>query len=36
LRVIVWTVNEPAEARRLTALGVAGICTDDVRLLANL
>jgi len=31
-RVIVWTVNEPSEARRLVALGVDGICTDDVRL----
>jgi glycerophosphoryl diester phosphodiesterase len=36
LRMIPWTVNEPDDARRLTALGVAGICTDDVRLLANL
>jgi glycerophosphoryl diester phosphodiesterase len=36
LRVIPWTVNEPDNARRLAALGVAGICTDDVRLLANL
>lgn len=31
-RVIVWTVNQPSEARRLMALGVDGICTDDVRL----
>jgi len=31
-RVIVWTVNHPAEARRLIKLGVDGICTDDVRL----
>lgn len=31
-RVIVWTVNHPSEARRLIALGVDGICTDDVRL----
>ena len=36
LRVIPWTVNSPEAARRLKTLGVAGICTDDVRLLANL
>ena len=35
-RVITWTVNEPDDARRFAALGVSGICTDDVRLLANL
>lgn len=35
-RVIAWTVNSLAEARRLAELGVAGICTDDVRLLENL
>jgi glycerophosphoryl diester phosphodiesterase len=29
LRVDVWTVNDPAEARRLVALGVDGIMTDD-------
>jgi glycerophosphoryl diester phosphodiesterase len=34
-RVIVWTVNHPAEARRLIGLGVDGICTDDVRLRAD-
>ena len=27
-RVIVWTVNDPAEARALARLGVDGICTD--------
>jgi glycerophosphoryl diester phosphodiesterase len=32
-RVIAWTVNDAAEAKRLAALGVAGICTDDVRIL---
>lgn len=32
LRVIPWTVNSRDEATRLKALGVAGICTDDVRL----
>lgn len=31
-RVIVWTVNHASEARRLIALGVDAICTDDVRL----
>jgi glycerophosphoryl diester phosphodiesterase len=34
-RVIVWTVNHVTEARRLIALGVDGICTDDVRLRAT-
>jgi glycerophosphoryl diester phosphodiesterase len=29
LRVDVWTVNLPAEARRMIALGVDGIMTDD-------
>jgi glycerophosphoryl diester phosphodiesterase len=36
LRVIPWTVNSRTLAERLVAAGVAGICTDDVRLLANL
>jgi glycerophosphoryl diester phosphodiesterase len=27
-RVIVWTVNDPADARRLAALGVDGLCSD--------
>ena len=35
-RVIVWTVNSTASARHMQSLGVAGVCTDDVRLLANL
>ena len=35
VRVIVWTVNSPSEARRLADLGAAGLCTDDVRILAN-
>ena len=34
-RVIVWTVNEAAEARRLESLKVDGICGDDVRILVN-
>jgi glycerophosphoryl diester phosphodiesterase len=29
LRVGVWTVNDPSEARDLVALGVASIITDD-------
>lgn len=33
-RVIAWTANARAEIARLTALGVDGICTDDVTLLA--
>ena len=32
-RVIAWTVNEPDEARRLAALGVDGICTDQLHLI---
>lgn len=35
-RVIAWTVNSPATAAKLLALGVDGLCTDDVRLLAGL
>jgi glycerophosphoryl diester phosphodiesterase len=35
-RVIVWTVNSRASAIDLVALGVDAICSDDVRLLANL
>jgi glycerophosphoryl diester phosphodiesterase len=31
--VIAWTVNDPAAVRRLTTLGVDGLCTDDVRLI---
>lgn len=31
-RVIAWTVNSPAEMERLAAIGVHGICTDDVAL----
>lgn len=30
-RLIVWTVNDAAMARRLAALGVDGLCGDDVR-----
>lgn len=29
-RVIAWTVNAPARAATLAALGVAGLCTDDL------
>ena len=34
-RVIPWTVNEPARAQALAALGVDALCGDDVRLLAT-
>jgi glycerophosphoryl diester phosphodiesterase len=33
--VIAWTVNDVGAARRLAAMGVDGLCTDDVRLLAH-
>jgi glycerophosphoryl diester phosphodiesterase len=33
-RVIPWTVNSAREVRRLIGLGVAGICTNDLTLLA--
>jgi glycerophosphoryl diester phosphodiesterase len=36
VRVVVWTVNTADRARHLASLGVAGVCTDDVRLLTNL
>lgn len=29
LNVVVWTVNDPAEARRVRDLGAVGCCTDD-------
>ena len=32
-RVIAWTVNNVADVERLIALGVDGMCGDDVRLL---
>lgn len=35
-RVIAWTVNSVEAARDLNALGVDGLCTDDVRLLDGL
>jgi glycerophosphoryl diester phosphodiesterase len=31
--VIAWTVNDTLAARRLTSMGVDGLCTDDVRLI---
>ncbi len=34
LDVVVWTVNDPATARRLAAAGVGGIMTDDPKRLA--
>ena len=36
LELIAWTVDDPREMRRLAALGVDGICTNDPRLLAVL
>jgi glycerophosphoryl diester phosphodiesterase len=36
LELIAWTVDEPQEMRRLAALGVDGICTNDPRLFARL
>jgi len=36
VRVIPWTVNDAAAARRLRDYGVDAICTDDVRLLNGL
>ena len=35
-RVIVWTVNDNDDAQTFAQLGVDGICTDDVSLLAKL
>lgn len=35
-RVIAWTVNSRAAAEQLVALGVDGLCGDDVQLLASL
>ena len=34
-RVLAWTVNEAAEAARLTHLGVDGLCSDDIILLGQ-
>ena len=34
-RVIAWTVNAARDVQRMTALGVDGICTDDVTLLGE-
>jgi glycerophosphoryl diester phosphodiesterase len=34
LRVDFWTIDDPAEARRLIAMGADGIMTDDVRAVA--
>jgi glycerophosphoryl diester phosphodiesterase len=36
VRVIPWTVNTAESAKHLASLGVAGVCTDDIRMLANL
>jgi glycerophosphoryl diester phosphodiesterase len=36
VKVIAWTVDEPARITELEALGVDGICTNDPRLLARI
>ena len=36
LELIAWTVDDPREMKRLVALGVDGICTNDPRLFAEL
>ena len=33
-RVVAWTANAPEDIARLTSLGVDGICSDDVTLIA--
>lgn len=33
--IIAWTVNDAGAVRHLTSLGVDGICTDDLRLVAG-
>jgi glycerophosphoryl diester phosphodiesterase len=33
-RIVVWTVNDVSSARRLAALGVDALCTDDVPLIS--
>ena len=33
--VIAWTVNDLGAARRLASMGVDGLCTDDIRLVAR-
>jgi glycerophosphoryl diester phosphodiesterase len=35
-RVIAWTVNSRRDAEQLIAMGVDGLCTDDIRLLDGL
>ena len=35
-RVIVWTVNTAEKAKHMRSMGVSGICSDDIRILANL
>ena len=36
LELIAWTVDDLREMKRLAALGVDGICTNDPRLFAEL
>lgn len=35
-RVIAWTVNAVEVARSLSAMGIDGLCTDDVRIIAGM
>lgn len=35
LDIIIWTVNDPAEAQRVAGLGAKGLCTDDPALLLS-
>jgi glycerophosphoryl diester phosphodiesterase len=35
VRVDFWTIDDPAEASRLLAMGADGIMTDDVRAVAS-
>jgi glycerophosphoryl diester phosphodiesterase len=36
LRVVVWTVNDPREARRVADLGAFALCTDDPQRISSL
>jgi glycerophosphoryl diester phosphodiesterase len=36
LRIVVWTVNDPREARRVADLGAFALCTDDPQRISSL